>query len=121
MDLEKLRASATYRSYFSEIRLNKLVKNYLYHSSDEIPSLGDMVNLMAAASESLFLPLACEWNRNAKASTDILEKKFNVCPKAHHIRAWNGNPNLSRIHQEKDKSVSVGRRKIENTDEANEL
>ena len=36
MDLEKLRASATYKSYFSEIRLNKLIKNYFYHSMDEV-------------------------------------------------------------------------------------
>ncbi len=36
MDLEKLRASATFKSYFSEIKLNKLIKNYFYHSTDEV-------------------------------------------------------------------------------------
>ena len=36
IDLEKLRASATYRSYFSERKLNKLVNNYLYHSAAEV-------------------------------------------------------------------------------------
>ena len=41
MDLEKLRASGTYKSYFSELRLNKLVKQYLYHSESDVPSLGE--------------------------------------------------------------------------------
>lgn len=122
MDLDKLRASATYKSFFSEIRLNKLVKNYLYHTAAEVPTLGDMVNLMAASAESLFLALPCEWNRNSKTSTDLLDRKFNVCPKAHHISAWNGNPNLERMAAEKGRSVSVSRRKVERTtDEANEF
>ena len=59
----------------------------------QIPSLGDMVNLMAAASESMFLPLGCEWNRNAQTSNDQLDKKYNVCLGGPgHVRAWNGGP-----------------------------
>ena len=54
------------RSYFNERRLNKLIKNYFYHPTEEIPSLGDMLNLMAADSEGLFLSIGCEWNRNSK-------------------------------------------------------
>ena len=42
MDLEKLRSSASFKSYFNERRLNKLIKNYLYHSSADIPSLGKL-------------------------------------------------------------------------------
>ena len=114
MDLEKLRASATYKSYFNEKRLNKLVRNYFYHSIGDTPSIGDMVNLMAADTESLFEAIGCEWNRNAKSSTDLLDKKYNVCPDAHHIKVWNGNPNMERIAQEKDKSVSVGKKRVEN-------
>ena len=40
LDLEKLRSSAAFKSYFNERKLNKLIKNYLYHSSADIPSLG---------------------------------------------------------------------------------
>jgi hypothetical protein len=53
LDLDKLRSSAKYKTYFDERKVNALVKNYIYHSSGEIPSLGDMVNLIAADSESL--------------------------------------------------------------------
>ena len=120
MDLEKLRASASYKTYFNERRLNKLMKNYLYHSTEEIPTLGDMVNLMAADQEHLFLTLGCEWNRNSKSSTDVLDKKFNTCAKSLTIRVWNGNPNQERVAQEKEGNVSVGKKRIEEGDE-NEL
>ncbi len=81
----------------------------------QIPSLGDVLNLMAAASEELFSPslLGCEWNRNARASTDVLERRFNVCPGATgHVRAWNGNPTGDRVAGEKESAgggVSVSR------------
>ncbi len=74
---------------------------------------------MAAASEELFSPtlLGCEWNRNARASTDPLERKFNVCPGATgHVRAWNGNPTSDRVMGEKQDTtggVSVSRRKMD--------
>ena len=113
MDLDKLRASAAYRTYFSEIRLHKLVKQYLFHSSSDLPSLGDIVNLIAADNEGLIMTLGCEWNRNARPSADVLEKKFNVCPGAHHIRAWNGDPKVEKGRHEKERNVSVGRRKID--------
>lgn len=75
--------------------MNKLVKNYMFHSSAEIPSLGDMVNLMAVDVEGLFMNLGCEWNRNADETSDILEKKYNTC-NAEFIHVWNGNPNLEK-------------------------
>ena len=53
LDLDKLRSSAKYKTYFDERKVNALVKNYIYHSSGEIPTLGDMVNLIAADSENL--------------------------------------------------------------------
>ncbi len=121
MDLEKLRASASYKLYFNEHRLNKLVKNYLFRTNAETPSVGDMVNLMAADNEGMFLALGCEWNRNSKSSTDISDKKYNVCPNVHHIKVWNGNPNLEKLAQEKDKNVSVGKKKIHKDDNENEL
>ena len=121
MDLEKLRASVSYKSYFNEVRLNKLVRQYLYHSVGETPSIGDMVNLMAADDESLFHGLGCEWNRNSKGSTDLLDKKYNVCPNVHHIKVWNGNPNVERIAQEKEKAVSVGKRRLDDGENVNEL
>lgn len=75
--------------------MKKLVKNYMFHSSGEVPSLGDMVNLMAVDVEGLFMNLGCEWNRNADETSDILEKKYNTC-NAEFIHVWNGNPNLEK-------------------------
>ena len=104
MDLDKLRASASYRTFFNEIKLNKLVKNYMFHSSSETPSLGDMVNLMAVDVDSLFMNLGCEWNRLAEETTDILEKKYNVCDKD-FIHVWNGNPQLEKIKKNKSRTL----------------
>merc|ERR1712203_1116737 len=70
MDLEKLRASASYKGFFNEAKLNQLVKNYMFHSSSDTPSLGDMINLMAVDVESLFMNLGCEWNRVAQDTPD---------------------------------------------------
>ena len=114
LDLEALRASPVYKNYFAEHRVKQLVKNYMYHSSADIPTLGDMMNLMAADSEALFYPLGCEWNRNSKSSMDVLEKEFNVCSEGHHVHAWNGNPNLDRLTQTKDKGISIGRKRVDN-------
>jgi hypothetical protein len=116
MDLDKLRASASYRSFFNEVKLGKLVKNYMFHSSSETPTLGDMINLMAVDSESLFMNLGCEWNRNSKDTTDLLEKKYNTC-KSDFIHVWNGNPNLERIKADRDKSQS--RRLVPHDDKNN--
>ena len=79
MDLEKLRASASYKGFFNIARLTKLVKTYSYHAESETPSLGDMLNLMAVDIDSLFWTLGCEWNRNSKSTNDVVEKKYNVC------------------------------------------
>jgi len=94
MDLDKLRANTLYRSYFNEPKLNRLVKNYVYHSKESVPSLGDMVNIMAADSaESLFLTLECTWNRlPTQKSNDVLFKKFNTCKPKGQTRIWNGTP-----------------------------
>ena len=79
MDLEKLRASASYKGFFNIARLTKLVKTYSYHAESETPSLGDMLNLMAVDIDSLFWTLGCEWNRNSKSTNDVVELKYNVC------------------------------------------
>ena len=99
MDLDKLRANTLYRSYFNEPKLNRLVKNYVYHSKDSVPSLGDMVNIMAADSaESLFLTLECTWNRlPAQKSNDVLFKKFNTCKPKGPTRIWNGTPDTIAV------------------------
>ena len=78
LDLDKLRSSAKFKTYFDERKLNALVKNYVFHSSGEIPSLGDMVNLIAADSESLIWKLGCEWNRLAKETSDMLDKQVSA-------------------------------------------
>jgi hypothetical protein len=57
LDLDKLRSSAKFKTYFDERKVNTLVKNYVFHSSGDIPTLGDMVNLIAADSESLVIQI----------------------------------------------------------------
>ena len=61
MDLDKLRASASYKKFFNEAKLNQVVKNYMFHSSQETPTLGDMLNLMAVDVESLFMNLGMDY------------------------------------------------------------
>lgn len=112
MDLEKLRNSPQYLNYFSERRLKSLVHNYLFHTSGEIPSLGDMVNLMAADDPSLVRQLGCEWNRNSEhvANGDVLARQFDYCDAPHGIRAWNGQPNPEKAKKDSEgKTVSIGK------------
>jgi hypothetical protein len=106
MDLDKLRASASYRTFFNEAKLNQLVKNYMFHSSSDTPSLGDMINLMAVDVESLFMNLGCEWNRVAQDTPDSLGKKYNVCEKE-YIHVWNGNPQLEKIKKDRNSRTLV--------------
>ena len=46
LDLDRLRGSDHYFSYFSERRVKSLLGNYLFHTEADIPSLGDMVRMM---------------------------------------------------------------------------
>lgn len=109
MDLDKLRASASYRTFFNEVKLNTLVKNYMFHSESETPCLGDMVNLMAVDVENLFMKLGCEWNRRVEETTDMLEKKYNVC-EADFIHVWNGNPQLEKVKaKQKSRTLVPGK------------
>jgi len=110
MDLDKLRASKLYRSYFNEPKLNRLVKNYVYHSKESVPSLGDMVNIMAADSaDALFLTLGCQWNRLPdKRSNDILYKKFNTCNWKGPTRAWNGAPDSLGVGYSGEDGNNIG-------------
>ena len=113
MDLDKLRASTLYRSYFNEPKLNRLVKNYVYHSKESVPNLGDMVNIMAADSaDSLILTLDCSWNRLAdKKSNDPLFKKFNVCEPKGPTRIWNGAPDtMGRSNEKKAEDTKLNDR-----------
>ena len=109
MDLDKLRANTLYRSYFNEPKINRLVKNYVYHSSDSVPSLGDMVNIIAADSaDALITPLGCQWNRLPdQKSHDISFKRFNVCDWKGPTRAWNGNPDSAGSGQSKQDGAST--------------
>ena len=102
MDLDKLRASASYRTFFNEQKLTKLVKQYKYHAQSELPSLGDMINLMAVDSETLFFNMGCEWNRRSTDTHDAMDQKYNVCH-AEHIHVWNGSPNHEKLRNETSK------------------
>jgi len=115
MDLDKLRASASYKKYFNEGKLNQVVKNYMFHSSSDTPSLGDMLNLMAVDTESLFMNLGCEWNRLVQETNDAYEKQYQRCDKD-FIHVWNGKPQLEKIKKEKKSRAVVpsGIRKEEN-------
>jgi len=115
MDLDKLRASASYKKFFNEAKLNQVVKNYMFHSSSDSPSLGDMLNLMAVDTESLFMNLGCEWNRVVQESADSYGKQFNHCDKD-FIHVWNGKPQLEKIKKDKKSRAVVpsGERKEEN-------
>jgi len=115
MDLDKLRASASYKKFFNEAKLNQVVKNYMFHTSQETPTLGDMLNLMAVDVESLFMNLGCEWNRLVDQTTDSYGKQFNQCDKD-FIHVWNGKPQLEKIKKERKSRTVVpsGERKIEN-------
>ena len=97
MDLEKLRASASYKGFFNIARLTKLVKTYSYHAESETPSLGDMLSLMAVDIDSLFWTLGCEWNRNSKSTNDVVEKKYNVCIIFKFMKKKNSIFNLMNI------------------------
>ena len=110
MDLDKLRASTLYKSYFNEPKLNRLVKNYVYHSKDKVPSLGDMVNIMAADSaDSLFFTLGCQWNRLPdKKSNDVLFKKFNTCNWKGPTRIWNGSPDIIGAGYSSENEINIG-------------
>ena len=115
MDLDKLRANTLYKSYFNEPKLNRLVKNYVYHSKESVPTLGDMVNIMAADSlDALIATLGCQWNRLPDQKTnDPLFRKFNVCDWKGPTRAWNGDPDAAGLgfSEEDGKSVGVSGKK----------
>jgi len=112
MDLDRLRESHGYFSYFSERRVKSLIGNYLFHTEGEIPSLGDMVNMIAADDSTLFRELGCEWNRNSDdiAQGDVLAAQFDACAAPHGIRAWNGPPNAEKAKRASwDKRMSIGK------------
>ena len=107
--------------WVQKARLGKKQRHLMFlhnHSSDDVPTLGDVVSLMAASNENLVRPIGCEWNRNARASTDLLDRKYNVCPGMHGVRAWNGVPDAGRVTAAgKEGGHSVGKRRIDNDNE----
>jgi len=96
MNLAKLRNSSKYKSYLSEKKLNSLIKTYRYHSSEDVPDLGDVLNILAAADsaeaadKSLFQSLSCRWSRNPNKNKE--NEGFNVCDDKGPIMAWTGQP-----------------------------
>ena len=107
MDLEKLRASASYKGFFNIARLTKLVKTYSYHAESETPSLGDMLNLMAVDIDSLFWTLGCEWNRNSKSTNDVVELKYNVCNFQFHEKKKELLCTIFGFYKEKNQSYEI--------------
>lgn len=77
LDMQKLRSSTKFKSYLDEKKLNEIMKKYLYKISGDGLNLGDMINLIAADSNDLIWNLGCEWNRLAKKSTDLIDKKVS--------------------------------------------
>jgi len=101
MDLVKLRADTSYKSMIHELKISLLLKKYSMHLDEELPDLGEILNLMAAEKPAMFHKLSCEWNKSAMNGYDPLSTEFLDClPESKtttlsktKIRATNKNPN----------------------------
>lgn len=96
LDLARLRKDPGYRTMLGELKLSLIIRKYSYHPESQVPSLGDVLNLMAAERPGLFHQLPCEWNKSSQLSTDPLMADFASClePHSRTVRATNTNPNL---------------------------
>ena len=79
-----------------------LLKKYSMHLDEELPDLGEILNLLAAEKPGMFHKLSCEWNKSASTGYDPLSVEFLDClpedKKSHRagtttIKATNNNPN----------------------------
>lgn len=110
MDLAKLRSYSSYKAMLSELKLTLLLRKYSYHPQEDMPEMGDVLNLMAAEQPQMFHQLSCEWNRSAHQIADKLHEEFLDCVPAESpfkARASNKNPNL---HPKPKESGTLDRR-----------
>jgi hypothetical protein len=74
-DLEKLRLSSKYSTYFDETKLSLLIQKYSYHYFGEVPSLGDILNLIGVDNEDFIYNLGCKWNKLAKVAPNEINER----------------------------------------------
>lgn len=105
MDLVKLRASSVYKSMIHELKISLLLKKYSMHLEEDLPDLGEILNLIAAEKPQMFHKLSCEWNKSANQGFDPLsaefldclpEDKTNPSTGKTSVKATNKNPNHKR-------------------------
>jgi len=102
MDLVKLRNDNSFKSMIHELKISLLLKKYSMHLDEELPDLGEILNLIAAEKPQMFHKLSCEWNKSALQGHDPLSSEFLDClPEdkktttsgTKQIKATNKNPN----------------------------
>ena len=71
MDLVKLRASSVYKSMIHELKISLLLKKYSMHLEEDLPDLGEILNLIAAEKPQMFHKLSCEWNKSANQGMNM--------------------------------------------------
>ena len=54
------------------LQISLLLKKYSMHLDEELPDLGEILNLMAAEKPAMFHKLSCEWNKSAMNGYDPL-------------------------------------------------
>ena len=97
MDLVKLRKDSSYKSMIHELKISVLLKKYSMHLDEELPDLGEILNLIAAEIPQMFHKLSCEWNKSAHTGHDPLSSQFLDClpenkKNKNGVRATNKNP-----------------------------
>jgi len=99
MDLIKLRNNPQYKSLIHELKISLAMRKYSFHPSESLPDLGDVLNLIAAESPTMFYQLSCEWNKSAQKPIDQLSSEFINClpdETTTEVKATNSNPNLRK-------------------------
>ena len=100
MDLVKLRRDTTFKSMIHELKISVLLKKYSMHLDEELPDLGEILNLIAAEKPQMFHKLSCEWNKSANTGHDPLSSQFLDClpenKNKKEVKATNKNPNHRR-------------------------
>lgn len=98
MDLVKLRKDSSYKAMIHELKISVLLKKYSMHLDEELPDLGEILNLIAAEKPQMFHKLSCEWNKSAHTGHDPLSSQFLDClpenkKNKRGVKATNKNPN----------------------------